>query len=390
MKRNKNIWRPKQLVVVFIELNKEGNKLSAILSNNSKNIGEQQLLPFESIEALMKHYGNSKAYWIHIQGTGVLTRITDRVSGYKDDLIVNGDKDDFSFTSYSDGEHSAVSFVRKKSFEKEIERLKTLKAHLIGKTSGPIPIFALLDENESYSGEFNVSKQGTSIKTCERNDEKSHSRLFRGERVVDQQILAAGILEGFLEQSEKLEHGLSNDEEKKNTDEYVQHRKFNTLGLMGVFFILALVVGNYFYINYLNDGVAQLETDLALSNDNLALLDRLDQEKARKEQLIENSGFRGNKYISYYLDKIGVSVPGSVYLKTLYIFPLEEKLKEKRRVQVNPKRIEIEGTTGSNVVLDDWIEKLNRNEWVQSVEVLNYTKIDEQKAQFKLVMLLTK
>lgn len=385
-----NIWNPKELVVVFVQLNKDGNKYSAAIANMKKDIGQITIAEFDSIDVLFKKFGNSRAYWIHVIGSGVLTRLSDRVSGYKDDLIINGDKNDFMFTSYTDGEKSAVSFVRRKAYEHEQETFQTLKAHIVGFSCGPTPIFEILDANEIYKGEFLLSKSNNLIKDCSRREQSDLIDFFRGEKLSELQVVAFAICKGFNQQGTNLEIGLSNELSNEHLEEYREHRKFNVLGVGGILIILLLVVGNYFYINHLNNNIAQLEADLTLSNDNLSLLDRLDQEKSRKEQLIENSGFMGNKYISFFLDKIGVSVPGSIYLKTLYVFPTTEKLKEKRRVLVDSKRIEIEGTTSSNVVLDDWIEKLNRYEWVQSVEVLNYTKVDEQKAQFKLLMILMK
>lgn len=125
-----------------------------------------------------------------------------------------------------------------------------------------------------------------------------------------------------------------------------------------------------------------------LNNENLALLERLRQEKTRKEQLILSSGINASEFISFYIDRIGESVPGSISLKEVQVFPLKEKLKEKKKVEIQQEVIEIIGYTPGSEVLDNWMEKVNRFEWVKSVELINYLKSENVNAEFKLLITL--
>lgn len=390
MKLEKNIWNPRSLNVIFVNLSKEKTSFSVVQVSQKKPLSDLNEVFFDTLDEIIAKYGNSTSYWIHVNGSGVLTRLIDRASGYKDDLIVNGNKDEFMFCSYTDQEKSAVSFVRSQSVQPFYDQLKDLRAHIIGISCGPIPIFGVLENNETCIGEYSLKYKDNKIETCSRNENYTGVTSFRAEKTTDNIILAFSLLEIMTKVKKDFEFCLTEENAKKELEEFKQHKKFNILGVGSVILLLIIVMGNYFYVNHLNNQIAQFETDLSLSNENLTLLDRLDQERSRKEQLVENSGFLGDKYISFYLDKIGQSVPGTIYLRTLDVFPLIEKLKEKRKVNVDSRRIELTGLTNSNVVLDDWIEKLNRYEWVLSVEVLNYTKITEGQAQFKLVMLLQK
>ena len=72
------------------------------------------------------------------------------------------------------------------------------------------------------------------------------------------------------------------------------------------------------------------------------------------------------------------------------VFPLTENLKEKRKVEIDQSKIQISGWTSSNVVLDDWIETINREEWVKSVELINYQKINDKDALFNLIISMAK
>ena len=74
----------------------------------------------------------------------------------------------------------------------------------------------------------------------------------------------------------------------------------------------------------------------------------------------------------------------------MHIFPLKERLKQKRKIEIDQESIEIKGFTNSSTILDDWMEKMNRFDWVERVELLNYSKLGEIQAEFKLYIRINK
>lgn len=385
MSRFSEIWKPRSLVVVLANISKEGISFYA-QKPTIRNSGELlDMRYFASVSEIVKHFGNSQAYWLHVQGSGILTRLVDRPEGYHEDLIVSGDKTDFFFSSYTDGERSLVSFFRKKVVDEVVNEFGREKAHLFSCSSGPIPeLLDLIEGNISSSAsDYLIElKQGKLISLTKREEHTIFSQ--------QNSKIASAILNLFLSPNEHFNFSSKNDIGANALENFSQQKKFQILGLASVFFILFLLIGNYFYTNSLNQSIVQLEEELALNNGNLSLMDELKGERARKHQLVENSGFLGNNYISFYLDKIGKSVPSMIDLDQLYVFPLEEKLKEKRKVTVQKQRVEINGITVNNAILDDWIEKLNRFEWVERVELLHYMNEADNKAVFKILVILNK
>jgi Tfp pilus assembly protein PilN len=385
MSRFSEIWKPRSLVVVLAIISKEGISFYA-QKPTIRNAGEPlDMRYFASVSEIVKHFGNSQAYWLHVQGSGILTRLVDRPEGYHEDLIVSGDKTDFFFSSYTDGERSLVSFFRKKVVEEVVKEFGREKAHLFSCSSGPIPELIDLVEGKisTNSSDYIIElKQGKLISLTKREEHTIFSQ--------QNSKIASAILNLFLSPNEHFNFSSKNDIGANALENFSQQKKFQILGLVSVFFILFLLIGNYFYTNSLNQSIVQLEEELALNNGNLSLMDELKGERTRKHQLVENSGFLGNNYISFYLDKIGKSVPSMIDLDQLYVFPLEEKLKEKRKVTVQKQRVEINGITVNNAILDDWIEKLNRFEWVERVELLHYMNEADNKAVFKILVILNK
>ena len=129
--------------------------------------------------------------------------------------------------------------------------------------------------------------------------------------------------------------------------------------------------------------------DLSVHTENISMLDRLSQEKQRKEQLIGSAGVNASSFLSYYMDEIGVSVPKSITLSDMTVFPVVGKLKEKQRIEVDQKRIWIAGITKDNEILDNWIEKMDRFGWIKSIELLNYLKSTDDWAEFELQITLS-
>ena len=389
-RRLKNIWKPGTIVVVHLEIQQDELFFYASKVKQKK---EGSVVPaqdaFDSLKSILDKYGKYAAYHLHVEGSGVLTRLVEFIPGYKDQLIVNADKNDFIFSSCNDGSHVAVSFFRKNLIAAQLEYLETEKVFLLGISSGIIPsVFAKINDNLREKVVFDY--------TFEVHNQKIES-LYRTERFAElpgkRKLLEekrSSVNEGILipEQEGIEEPSFQYERNAKQYNEFTQYLKFRFFSILMVSVVLSALVANYFYVNYLNRETAQLEVELMLNNDNLALLDRLKQEKQRKEQLILTSGINSAEFVAFYMDKIGASVPGSIVLKEMYVFPLKDKIKEKKKLEIEQKQIEITGYTSGSESLDSWIEKINRFEWVKSVELISYLKTDGQNAEFKLVITL--
>jgi Tfp pilus assembly protein PilN len=257
------------------------------------------------------------------------------------------------------------------------------KTHLLGISSGAIPIFNLL-EDEVVEMDYKLGTKNGRIDSFERSSESKERVLWRDNFYSPQEFLSKAILQNYrakLPSEVYTDHSL--EPARENYRQFVQFKVYGASSLLVIFLSL---FANYFYQNHLNTDVAELEQNLMSSNDNLALLERLEQEKTRKEQLISGAGVTSSLFLSYYLDEIGQTVPKGVQLQEMKLFPLDGKIKNKQKVEVNQEQIIIEGTTIGNETLDNWIEKMDRFEWVRSIELLNYHEGEENRAEFKLLI----
>lgn len=365
-----HIWTPKRVSIVFIEIN------GAELEFSARSFGKRLVDhgSFESIEALVKKLGSGRPYHLHLSGSGVLTRKVESLPNFKEQLIISGKSDAFHFTSYDDQQWIAVSFLRKALTEEIEHYFMERKLHLLGVSSGEIPLCT--SQNGFYKGVYSIEIADGRLKQFEKNTLPNAN--------TDPNALAEAIALNYSRKSEAYSWS-QNSSALENFKEFTQ---FKTIGLGLLFTILFALFGNYLYQNHLNNSVAQLESDLSMSNNNLAMLDRLEQEKSRKKQLIASAGTASPRFLSFYLDEIARTVPKSIDLQELALFPLQEKLKQKQKVDIVSNETVIMGTTPNNMILDDWIELMDRFEWVASIELLNYSKTTEKEASFKLLIKL--
>lgn len=384
MSRFSQIWHPRSLIVVFLDFGQGSCDISAgkIAFGSSAN---QTFESFGDLEEVVTHFGKYKAYHLHILGTGVLSRKIGSSNAYQQDLIMNGNPNEFLFTMFDDGTKMAVSFCRKELISEYLGQFETQKWFLYGLSCGYAPICNIL-ENETVATEFEIAIKKDHITLFRRAHEVKTRTNWRGDFWTTKSLIAEAIRFNKLAEKKWIIDGEeAGDQARENVHQYNQFKTLG-IGIVGTIF-LALVI-NYFYQNHLNDQVAQLEMDLSVHSENISMLDRLSQEKIRKEQLINNAGVNASSFLSFYMDKIGESVPKSITLSDMTVFPVVGKLKEKQRVEVDQQHIWIAGITKDNEILDDWIEKMDRFGWVKSVELLNYLKSTEDWAEFELQITL--
>lgn len=384
----KKIWSPKSLVVVFLHFEEEQVALSVLkVGKNSKTLNLEDAQHFENVSEIVSHFGKSVPYHLHVSGTGVLSRKVTTSPNFKEELIINSNIDEFNFTTYDDGISIVASFFRSALIQSFIEELKTLKIHVIAVSSGETPLFTLLKENEQLSFESTLSKKNGNIDGFVRNEKATQRALYNHNYYSKPQLLAIVLYSQLKAPDEKY----ANSEDlfyTKAKENYAQFQQFKFYGVSVLSGLLLALIVNYFYQNKLNTSISELEYELTISNNNLSLLERLEQEKSRKLLLVQNAGVNSTKFISFYLDEIGRTTPSQIYLTDLELYPIVGKLKNKHRVEVDNNSILVSGVTFDNEILDDWIEKLDEFEWVKSIELLNYLKNEEGRAGFNLLITL--
>jgi len=370
------IWKPKTIIVVFFEFSTQGVHYSAIKKSSISKKDSFSPMNFDSLDEIINHFGQSTPYFYHVLGKGVLSRKTKFTKNFENELIISGNPDDFIFSSFHDQKIVATSFFRKELIENELKKSnKTTTTDLLGINCGEVILSTILN-NQKIELNTVLEIKEEKIVVFSRNSTPKNTCLFNGQMYTANELIAKAILDDSIQKNDSY---LSSNKEgdEISFENYAQKTQFKVFGLVILSVIFTSLLINYFYHNNLNSQIAQLELDLSVSNENLSMLDRLEQEKLRKEKLIINAGVNSTKFLSFYLNEIGKTVPSEIQLVDLDLFPLTGKLKNKRKIEVNQHKIIIQGITQGNIVMDDWMERMDRFDWVESIELINYMNNNE-------------
>jgi len=365
--------------VILVHLQTEQDKFSIVAGKVRMNQTQTTVdwKTVESAEALIKAFGKHHPYIIHVNGFGVLTRTVENAPGYRESLLVAGNESEFYFTDYTFHGKIAISFVRKSILADFVTTLNQQKVHLHGIFVGPIPIVAGKEHYELRQSEYEVSIKNGELIRLDRNTEDHKIGLLEYiQRNLDAALYKTPV--------EHYRQGMEDEVLDAAKSQYREYLRFVYLGLGITGFFLIALISNYFYVNHLNQKAADLEAEISTYGPNFSMIDQLRQEKNRKLMLIENSGIQSKHYISFYLDEIGQSVPSAITLSLLEPFPLKEPLKPKKKLEMEMQIIRIKGQCNNSQVLDDWMEALEKKEWMQGVELMNYARQGEALAEFEL------
>lgn len=340
------------------------------------------LVTFESLEEILRKADKKIPFIVHIRGAGVLARSVENAPNYKERLLVSGREDEFYFNSYERSGSVLVSFARKNILDEFLTQIEAVKGFIWSLYIGPsILPFKSVDLNtiqSDYVITFPSSDQVIILKN-EQNLSENQIQATYLEAIINYTFQKSSNPDSFHQ-------GITEETLKETKSNYKDYKLFRTIGLSILSFFLISLTINYFLVNHLNQVAADYEQEIAGYQDNFAVIDRTKQEKQRKLILVQNSGIQSGNLLSYYADEIGMTVPKEIQFTEMELFPLIQQLKPKHKVETDNSKITIHGITMNSKVLDDWMEDLEKKEWVQSVEVMNYSRLDDKNSIFHIII----
>lgn len=365
-------------ILVFIELNQNGKQYFAGTVNIENN-NLYEFKEYKSLSEIVKKKGTLKPYLLHLNGFGILSRKVENAPNFKENLIVSGDESDFLFNYITLDGQIAVSFIRASIVEPITDELNQLKVFCLGVFLGPIP-FITSTKNITIDSEYLIKCDNGKLLKFEKQTAENKVKLI--------QLFQSNVIFPLYKKTEDNVQCKSQYEFETTKKNFKEFRRFIHLGLGIIIFFLSSLTFNYFYLNHLNQVIADKEIEVASFGPNFSFIEKLTQEKNRKIQLYENSGIQKKQYISFYLDQIGASLESGITLQEIEVFPLTDPLKPKQKLKLDSNTIRIIGQCKTNIFLDDWMEKLENFNWIKSVELKNYVREGELNAIFELKILI--
>ncbi len=334
---------------------------------------EEKELKFESLEAFTEKCDKNIPLVLTFDSKQVLSKKATIVEEKRDIeyLLPNASEDDFYTQEWilNDTE-KYIAAVRKDILNPIFQSLKDQGFMILNVYLGAFAIKNIIGISDDFKNQFyaynyqiNVLDNIAEVKKIKEPQYESYSL---GEEFITSEFIiafASGI-DFFIEETNQSINILA--AEKEN---FLYKQLFIKSGwAILIIMFLVLLINYMFYMRY-DSKRNELNS---MYTQNIGLISRLDtlrKEITFKESFLGDKGFLSKSITSYYADRIAASVPKSIVLTDLNVYPLEKQMKANEAIYFNIRELNLKGTYLRSTVLNQWIVELESYDWTDNVEI---------------------
>lgn len=377
----------KKVCVVHIILEDRNPVFHFLILKNAKE--EIQLVKsgehYGDLDLLLKKTSTSYPFLLHFSGKGILNREAVHQENYQHSILLNANIDSFYFSDFISDKVVFSSVIRKDVVDEIVLQFSQKKGHVISISSGPFHSALLnqvLNKDQIILGQnkllFNENKLVRFEKILDINNYPHQSFILGNERLNENLLPCAAAGAAFFNPNENV---VFPDNEMifiTTKEEARQKNIFTRFGMGIMFFFLFILFGNYIYVGHLNQVLTDNSVFLSEYDEQLALIADLEDEKGRKENLLQSSGLLNKRFLSFYLMELANSVPKSITFDEIVVRPLTDDIKKRQKIVFEEHLVWLNGRAENSHVLSRWIENLEEKEWISKVDILSYEYVKNE------------
>jgi hypothetical protein len=294
------------------------------------------------------------------------------------EMLPNTKAGDFYIQQLESEKSIFASIARKTSSDELLKRLKEEDIQVINCSFGPFIIHWLLPLLPDFLRHipvngFVLEREEHSIKDFVTIPAATSSVLEIGDDTIDSALALAyaAAFQQLLPGVDPLKAEITSVASEK--DEFISKKRFKLfgLGLLGVCFFILLV--NFLFFTYLSDRNQELVSRQATFQGMEFRYLELEKNVREKETFLKNAGWLIPSRATLLSDRIGASVPASVKLTELLIYPLDPKESRALKKNVfNGEAVRIAGRCSRPTELNPWLRKMDLLSGVAEANVSSY------------------
>ena len=112
----------------------------------------------------------------------------------------------------------------------------------------------------------------------------------------------------------------------------------------------------------------------------------LEKQKKDKEGIIKDVGLLSDKFLSFYSYELAASVPTSIALTDIDVYPVIKEVKNKEKVEIEAKTILVKGVTVDEDDFNNWLRTIKTLDWLQKFEIEDLKKDKKNNTQFTIAI----
>lgn len=337
------------------------------------------------LDALKTSINSEVPLCIAITGKGIISKKTTLSENENENSLLhkalpNAAPEDFYLQKTEIANNQAIiSVIRKSIIDDLLSQFKNAGFFVVDVSFGPLALTAIIPLINISNGErVNLNGHILQINNSEINDyvyEKKQETTqveIGGERMNERCAIAFASGFGYFISKEDT---ITVPEVTAQKNEFKHKRIFQTAGWALLVFFFSLLLLNFFLFSHYNSRAAELKVKVDKNKDDLASIATLQNELKLKQKLLDRLGVMESSKISLYADRIASGLPKEIRLTEMFIHPVDKNVNAgKKELDFVPKIINISGQCKQSSELNDWVKVLKENDWIKSVNVLNYTQ----------------
>lgn len=180
----------------------------------------------------------------------------------------------------------------------------------------------------------------------------------------------------------------SSTEQTKLKKAYTEKNFFKKGILVGVFFLLAIMLTNLvFFTTYFKDAEVLRQEAIISKNQQQLLLSKR-KSISEKEKIVNNLLKGGTSKASFYINRIVFNKPSTIQFTTTEYQPLNRTIRPDKKIDYAPSKIKISGQSTDKNEFSNWIEDLEKLDWIERVTIINYGGSSSGTNDFEISILL--
>ena len=177
-------------------------------------------------------------------------------------------------------------------------------------------------------------------------------------------------------------------EKRRLEDSYKQTRFFNLFIKFGGLFVLGLLLINFFFFNHYFDSVNELEQVSEINQVTKNQIIILNETVSKKQKMVDDLLKSNGSKSSFYSHTITQSLPKTILLSDYHYQPLLRRIKEDTSVEISEDIISVSGSSIKSTDFSEWINTLEKMEWIAKVAIVEYRNTSSKKSEFKISILI--
>ncbi|WP_412560634.1 hypothetical protein [Winogradskyella sp. MIT101101] len=298
--------------------------------------------------------------------------------------------DEFYYEVLSQGNNHFIALCRRDYIDNIINTYSELKLTVINISLGNTLIGSIsnfVDQSRVFTSNARIEIENQQILQIEKKETISESYNINGLDITNNQLLSfTGALQTILDNN-RAQNNLS---EKKFDleDDFKQSRFFNLFLRIGGLFILGLLLVNFFFFNHYFNKVETLSQLSQVNQSTKRQILKLNEVVSKKQKMVDDLLKSNGSKSSFYSNTIIHSLPSSILLQELNYQPLLKRIKADKAIVLNENIIIVEGESSDSEAFSNWINLLERMDWVAHVDIIDYGSTSSKVSGFKIELIL--